>query len=127
MREKLEKIIKFNIDKGKDWEEIEQIVLKKSTVLGIPDEECKLILESNKPIEPTPEEEIAKKEEEDIKKINTENSFDFDLLKSLITIQFKIIWMQLKIFGWMITFGGLIKTKHVIDTWNKLNPHPEKK
>ena len=50
MKEKLEKIIKFYLDQGKDWGEIEQIVLKKSVVLGISKEECKLILDNNKPI-----------------------------------------------------------------------------
>ena len=56
MVEKLEKIIKLSLNQGKDWEEIEQLVSKKSIILGISSEDCKLILEKNKPL---PQEELV--------------------------------------------------------------------
>lgn len=113
MKENLEKIIKLSLNQGKDWEEIEQIVLKKSIVLGISNEDCKLILESNKPL---PQEELNEEETSKKKSITIEIDYEniFKLYKSLILL-------QLKIFGWMISYGKLIKTKDLIDEWNKLN------
>ncbi|MDG1760930.1 MAG: hypothetical protein P8L72_05235 [Flavobacteriaceae bacterium] len=73
MKEKLEKLIKLSLDKEKDWEEIEKAVLKKATLLGISDEDCKLILENNKP-KPPPIEDI--KSENQIENLKSENSIE---------------------------------------------------
>jgi len=62
MKEKLEKLIKLSLDKEKDWEEIEKLVTKKSKLFGISDEECKLILERNKP-KPPPIEDIKSEDQ----------------------------------------------------------------
>ena len=88
MEEKLEKIIKHSLNQGKDWEEIEQIVSKKSIILGISSEDYKLILEKNKPL---PQEELVE-EPSNKKTLKIELNYGnvLELYKTLILIQLRI-------------------------------------
>jgi len=102
MEQKLEKIIELSISQGKEWDEIERLVLNKGVAIGISEENCKSILERNKPKPPKREEEVLENTEEDS---GQENG----------------------IGNWLIRMGRTINSKDLTKEWEKLNSHFNKK